>query len=590
MAFDGITTYHLNKELNHYLVNGRIRKIYQPETDEIRLLINHGKEKHHLLLSANSANSRIYISQNIKENPAAPPSFCMSLRKYILNGTIMGFEQHKTDRIIQIKIQQKNEFNEPVIRTLLIEIMGRNSNIILLNEKLDILDSLKKVGTSSSRFRQILPGKAYLYPPENDRLSYFEVMPESFSALLDEKQTLTIKDFLIQSFLGISPSLAKDIAFRSGLDDSQVIGKLTAKQKQYLNQEFFALIDRIKEKCEPVIYFTHRKPDDFSTTSNRYMEQNTKPKSFATVSDMLEEFYFQKDKILRFKSRSASLSQQLDTLLKKHLKKLANLKEDLTKAQKGEKYRLWGDLITANIYQITLGQKSATLVNYFDPDQENIEIPLKVNLSPSQNAQSYYKRYNKSKSAIAYLNPYIEMTEQQIYYLESLLNSLEQSTELDELEEIRHEYLNSEFNKKSVSKEDRKKKKVSKPMHFLSSEGFHIYVGKNNYQNDEIATRIGKDEDCWLHVKDAPGSHVLVVAKGKFITEKTLLEAGALAAWYSRSKGSNNIPVDYVEYKFLKKPPKSKPGMVTFTNQNTMYVSPDQETIDGITRLLEEDA
>jgi predicted ribosome quality control (RQC) complex YloA/Tae2 family protein len=502
----------------------------------------------------------------------------------------MGFEQHKTDRLIQIKIQQKNEFNEPVIRTLLIEIMGRNSNIILLNEKLDILDSLKKVGTSSSRFRQILPGKAYLYPPENDRLSYFEVMPESFSALLDEKQTLTIKDFLIQSFLGISPSLAKDIAFRSGLDDSQVIGKLTAKQKQYLNQEFFALIDRIKEKCEPVIYFTHRKPDDFSTTSNRYMEQNTKPKSFATVSDMLEEFYFQKDKILRFKSRSASLSQQLDTLLKKHLKKLANLKEDLTKAQKGEKYRLWGDLITANIYQITLGQKSATLVNYYNPDQENIEIPLKVNLSPSQNAQSYYKRYNKSKSAIAYLNPYIEMTEQQIYYLESLLNSLEQSTELDELEEIRHEYLNSEFNKKSVSKEDRKKKKVSKPMHFLSSEGFHIYVGKNNYQNDEIATRIGKDEDCWLHVKDAPGSHVLVVAKGKFITEKTLLEAGALAAWYSRSKGSNNIPVDYVEYKFLKKPPKSKPGMVTFTNQNTMYVSPDQETIDGITRLLEEDA
>jgi predicted ribosome quality control (RQC) complex YloA/Tae2 family protein len=320
------------------------------------------------------------------------------------------------------------------------------------------------------------------------------------------------------------------------------------------------------------------------------MEQNTKPKTFATVSDMLEEFYFQKDKILRFKSRSASLSQQLDTLLKKHLKKLANLKEDLTKAQKGEKYRLWGDLITANIYQITLGQKSATLVNYYNPDQENIEIPLKVNLSPSQNAQSYYKRYNKSKSAIAYLNPYIEMTEQQIYYLESLLNSLEQSTELDELEEIRHEYLNSEFNKKTVSKEDRKKKKVSKPMHFLSSEGFHIYVGKNNYQNDEIATRIGKDEDCWLHVKDAPGSHVLVVAKGKFITEKTLLEAGALAAWYSRSKGSNNIPVDYVEYKFLKKPPKSKPGMVTFTNQNTMYVSPDQETIDGITRLLEEDA
>jgi predicted ribosome quality control (RQC) complex YloA/Tae2 family protein len=590
MAFDGITTYHLYKELNHFLVNGRIRKIYQPETDEIRLLINHGKDKHHLLLSANSANPRIYITQNIKDNPAAPPSFCMSLRKYILNGTIIAFHQHKTDRLIQIKIQQKNEFNEPVIRTLVIEIMGRNSNIILLNENMDILDSLKKVGTSSSRFRQILPGKAYIYPPENDRISFWDASPEIFSALLEDKQSQSLKDFLLQSFLGISPAVAKDVVFRSGLAETQLISELTTKQKQYLNQEFIDLTKRIRENCQPVIYLVHRKPEDFSTISNRYVEQDASLNHYPTVSTMLEEFYFQKDKILRFKSRSASLSQQLDILLKKHQKKLKNLEEDLKKAQKGEKYRLWGDLITANIYRITLGQKSVSLVNYYDPNQASIEIPLKVNLSPAQNAQSYYKRYNKSKSAIAYLNPYIETTGQQIYYLESLLNSLEQSTELDELEEIRHEYLNSEFNKKSVSKEDRKKRKVSQPLHFLSSEGFHIYVGKNNYQNDEIATRLGKDEDCWLHVKDAPGSHVLIVAKGKFITENTLLEAGALAAWYSRLKGSNNIPVDYVEYKYLKKPPKSKPGMVTFTNQNTMYVSPDSESIDGIKRIAEEEA
>ncbi|WKY46371.1 NFACT RNA binding domain-containing protein [Eubacteriaceae bacterium ES3] len=589
MAFDGITTYHLTKELNDRLKDGRIRKIYQPETDEIRLLVNHGKEKQHLLLSANSSNPRLYITQNIKENPSAPPSFCMSLRKYILNGIILGFEQYQTDRLIQMKIQQKNEFNEPVIRTLIIEIMGRNSNIILLNEHFDILDSLKKVGVSSSRFRQILPGRAYVYPPLNHRIGFFSSSPESFSALLEAKSTVSIRDFFIQSFLGISPAISMEIAFRTGLNDSLIVNTLTKKQKQYLCQEFFDLVERIRSGSYPVIYFNHRKPEDFSTVNNHYLEQDFTAKNYSMVCNMLEDFYFQRDKILRFRSRSASLMQQLDTLLKKHQKKLKNLYDDLNKAQKGEKYRLWGDLITANIYQITSGQKSVTLMDYYDPEQKSIEIPMKVNLSPSQNAQSYYKRYNKSKSAIAYLIPYIETTEQQIYYLESLLNSLEQSTEIEELEEIRHEYINSEFNKKSVSKEDRKKKNVSRPMHFLSSEGFHIYVGKNNYQNDEIATRLGKDEDCWLHVKDAPGSHVLIVAKGKFITEKTLLEAGSLAAWYSRSKGSNNVPVDYVEYKYLKKPPKSKPGMVTFTNQNTMYITPKSEVIDNIERIYDED-
>ncbi len=585
MAFDGVTTYHLKKELNQLLVNGRIRKIYQPEKDEIRLLVNQGKFKYHLLLSVNPSNPRAYLTENLKENPSAPPNFCMSLRKYLLNGTITEIMQYKTDRILKFSILKNNEFNDPVVRTLLLELMGRNSNLILLDENDRILDSLKKVGTSSSRYRQILPGRDYIYPPENNRLSFLEFSPAHFKEMLSMLSDQSIESFLIKAFLGISPALAKEVSYRAGLDSQKEITSLSKKQEQFLIEAFDEVIALITEKSWPRIYFKRRRPLDFSTIPLHHLQQDYPFELYQSLSSMLEIYYFKKDKILRFKNKSASLSQQLESLYKKHQKKLKNLQGDLSKAQKGEKFRIWGDLVTANIYQIEKGMDKIDVVNYHDPEGKSIEIPLKSNRSPSENAQAYYKRYNKSKSAIRYLKPYIQETKEKEYYLGSLLNSLDQSTELAELDEIQDEFNRSEFNKKPKPKKKAKKNVISSPYHYLSSEGFHIVVGKNNYQNDLISTKLGENEDCWLHVKDLPGSHVLVIANGQFISEQTLLEAGNLAAWYSKARGSSKIPVDYVEYKYIKKPPKAKPGMIIFTNQRTMVVSPDLNLIESIERL-----
>lgn len=583
MAFDGITTYHLIRELKETLLEGHIRKIYQPETDEIRLGINRGRDNFDLLLSANANNPRVYLTRHPKGNPSTPPGFCMVLRKYLLNGTIADIRQHESDRVIAMDIACRNEFGDTVIRTLLTEIMGRNSNIILLDMSGDadapvIMDSLKKVGSSSNRYRQILPGHPYVFPPESGRRNFFTTDKDGFAALEKENAARPLSKALVQGFLGVSPLLAREICFRAGIDMEQSFGELSVKQSGWLYDALCEVRSQIIEGPAPAIYAHRRELVDFSTLSLRHMDGAT-AETFDTVSQMLESFYYQKDKKIRFTARSANLRHQLTTLYKKSSNKLNNLNQDMRRSKSDEKSKLYGDLVTANIYQIKKGMKSVTLPDYNDPDYKEVTIPLKVNETPAQNAQRFYKRYSKAKRAQIQLAQQIAITADQTYYLDSLLSSLDQCTELTELDEIRHEFAQSEFAKQTAHQKKPRRPEASHPMHYRSSEGFDIYVGKNNYQNDAISTRLGTDEDCWLHVKDIPGSHVLIAAAGRFITEATLLEAGMLAAWYSKARRSQNVPVDYVEFKYVKKPAKSKPGMVIFTNQNTMYVTPSEETI-----------
>lgn len=598
MAFDGIITRHLIEELQTLLIGGRIRKIYQPEADEIRLLINVNRENYNLLLSANANNPRVYLTEKPKGNPNTPPNFCMVLRKYLTNGIITAINQHETDRVIEFSVSGKNEFNDIVVKKLIVEIMGRNSNIILIDDKVSasgelnedasdiILDALKKVGSGSNRYRQILPGKVYIYPPEAGRQNYLSLTSEILNERIRQNSEMVVQRFFVQEFLGISPAAAREICFRAGVHPEIRLKELSSKQIGFLFNSYHEIVSEIRLVPNPVIYYFNREIVEFSTLSLHHLSDCTAQK-YPSVSKMLEAYYYIKDKKIRFSAKSANLKHQLDTLLKKNYKKLDNLHRDLSESQKSEKNKYYGDLITANIWQLKKGMREASLTDYNDPSMPVITVPLKVNETPSQNAQRFYKKYNKGKRAQVLLDEQIQTTEEQIYYLESLLNSLEQCTELDELDEIRHEYAHSEFNKKALSKDDRKKATVSKPLHYISSEGFHIYVGKNNYQNDYISTRLGTDEDCWLHVKDIPGSHVLVVADGRFITEATLLEAGMLAAYFSKAKNSQNVPVDYVEFKFLKKPRKAKPGMVIFTNQNTMYITPDKNKIASITQVTE---
>lgn len=597
MAFDGITTKHLIKELQETITGGRIRKIYQPENDEIRMTINKEKENYNLLISANANNPRVYLTEKLKENPNTPPSFCMVLRKHLLNGIIVDIVQHETDRVIEFSISGKNEFNDVVIKKLVVEIMGRNSNVILIDDKTDasgetqdgediILDAMKKVGSGSNRYRQILPGKAYIYPPESGRQNFLSLTEARLHEMVAENPETVTERFWVQCFLGLSPVIAREFCFRAGLNPELKLKEFSKKQLGYLYQAFREVMEEIEKGPDCGIYYFRREIIDFSTVNLHHMTDNERS-AYTSVSKMLEAFYYIKDKKIRFKAKSANLRHQLDTLLKKNYKKLQNLHQDMDNSKKNEKNKLYGDLITANIYRIEKGMETVDLVDYTDPEMKTVTVHLKVNETPSQNAQRFYKKYNKGKRAQIQLAEQIKTTEEQVYYLESLTGGLDQSTELNELDEIRHEFMHSEFNKKGLTpKEAKKQIAASKPLHFISSEGFDIYVGKNNYQNDYISTRLGVAEDCWLHVKDIPGSHVLIVANGRFITEDTLLEAGMLAAWHSKAKNSENVPVDYVEFKYLKKPKKSKPGMVIFTNQNTMYVTPNQDKIAAIRQVL----
>lgn len=600
MAFDGITTKHLIKELQETITGGRIRKIYQPENDEIRMTINREKENYNLLISANANNPRVYLTEKLKENPNTPPSFCMVLRKHLLNGIIVDIVQHETDRVIEFSISGKNEFNDVVIKKLVVEIMGRNSNVILIDDKTDasgetqdgediILDAMKKVGSGSNRYRQILPGKVYIYPPESGRQNFLSLTEDRYYEMVAENPETVTERFWVQCFLGLSPIIAREFCFRAGLNPELKLKEFSKKQLGYLYQAFREVMEEIEKGPDCGIYYFRREIVDFSTVSLHHMTDSERS-AYTSVSKMLEAFYYIKDKKIRFKAKSANLRHQLDTLLKKNYKKLQNLHQDMDNSKKNEKNKLYGDLITANIYRIEKGKETIELVDYSDPEMKTVKVHLKVNETPSQNAQRFYKKYNKGKRAQIQLAEQIKTTEEQVYYLESLTGGLDQSTELNELDEIRHEFMHSEFNKKGLTpKEAKKKIAASKPLHFISSEDFDIFVGKNNYQNDYISTRLGVDEDCWLHVKDIPGSHVLVVAKGRFITEDTLLEAGMLAAWHSKAKNSENVPVDYVEFKYLKKPKKSKPGMVIFTNQNTMYVTPNKDKIAAIRQVFDSD-
>ena len=596
MAFDGITTYHLTLELQETLVGGKIRKIYQPDHDEIRLFINRHGENHLLLLSANANNPRVYLTQKKKDNPAAPPSFCMALRKHLIGGTVSKIYQHLSDRVILFDILVKNEFNEPVTKTLIAEIMGRNSNIILTQSPENIpesendggdaspviIDTLKKIGASSSRYRQILPGYRYIFPPERDRLNLFIHHEASdLSTVLSRRPKGKLADALIKGYLGVSPQIAREICFRAGLDPDSCPADLSVKRRGFLEDAFADVLGDILASCRPELYYFRRTVRDFSTIPLRQYDSLTR-KAAPSVSAMLEAFYYEKDKKARFQTRSADLKHRLTTLYKKETKKLSNLHNDLLHAENAEIYKIYGDLITANVYALEKGMTEATLPNYHDPDYAPLRVPLKVNETPMQNAQRYYQKYNKSKRALDRLAEQIALTEDNVFYLSGVLDSLNRCTELPELEEIRHEAaVSGLFDKRGRGVKTRRPE-ASKPMRFRSSEGFEILVGKNNYQNDAIATRLGDDEDCWLHVKNAPGSHVLIKAEGRFITEATLLEAGALAAWFSSVRGSEHVEVDYVEYKFVKKPKKAKPGMVIFTGQNTMNVRPDKRLAETL--------
>jgi len=584
MPFDGITVSSLVNELESTILNGRIEKIYQPEKDELNINIRNNKTNYRLVISASPMYPKMHLTEAVKSNPLTAPAFCMLLRKHLTSSRIISIKQPSLERIIELSFNCVDEMGYSVEKSLIVEIMGRHSNIIFIDsESRVIIDSIKRVGNDMSSIRTVMPSFKYIYPPSADKIDPLTINSEDFlSSIKTEAGSVKAHKHLVKTFYGISPVIAQEICFRARIDGDSDIKELDKNSIFALFGEFNNVMEEIKNKnFTPNIIREGTKNIDFSPlklsiySSHEILKTNS-------ISKAIEEFYFQKDLQDRIKQRTGDLSRILKTRLERSEKKLGILESELAEAKNSEYYRLCADIIMSNLYRLHKGQDKAVLPNFYSSEGEDIEIKLDPRLSPSDNAQKYYKQYNKSKGAKKIIKEQIEQVLDEIVYLESIQDSLSKSLNESEINEIRQELIQEGYikSRKENKKGTKNSQKPSKPMHFISSSGFNIYVGKNNMQNDYLTLKLASANDLWFHTKDIPGSHVILKTEGREPDENTLIEAATLAAYYSKGKLSSNVPVDYTQKKNVKKPSGAKPGKVIYENYKTIYITPDEEMVN----------
>jgi len=588
MPLDGVLLNSVLTELQDTIIDGKIDKIHQPEKDEIHMTIRAKGENYRLLLSASPNYPRIHFTEQRKQNPDPPPMFCMLLRKHLTSGRIVNIVQPQFERIIELHIESKDELGDVTVKRLIIEIMGRHSNIILVDGNGKILDSIKHITDEISRVREVLPGKQYVVPPSHGKVNPLETDSQMLMQRFNQSQTDKKADrFLSDLFTGVSLQTAGEICFLAIGARDLGIQELSDEEKLKIIEAFKDFFQKVKNKEFQTVVLkdpSGMPRDIFPFPYFQYSSENQE--HFASVSQALEYFYLEKDRKDRMHQRSAYLNKVLKQNLERCRKKLAVLQEELLEAENDEKYRLWGELITANIYQIPKGAKEVSLLNYYDPEGSSIIIPLDENKTAAKNAEAYFRKYNKAKKALEMISRQIEENQLEIQYLESLLHSLENCTDELEVNEIRQELIEEGYIKAGEkAKQKDRPSKTSKPHHFISSDGFDMYVGKNNHQNDMLTLKIAGPNDIWLHTKNIPGSHVIIKADGKKVPEKTLLEAGLLAATFSKGKQSSNVPVDYCPRKNVKKSSGAKPGMVIYENYKTMYITPSEEEVKKLKKI-----
>lgn len=589
MAFDGIVTKSVVEEMKTLLIGGRIDKVYQQERDEILLLIYSNGTNYRLLLSSSSNNPRMYITKYSKKNPQTPPMFCMVLRKHLIGGKVLDIRQHLMDRVVLIDVSCLDEFGESSKNTLVIEIMGKHSNIILIdNDSKKILDSIKKVSISMSRVRQILPGLEYQYPPEGEKISPLDLSEDNFNNFLSlEKPNTKVFKFFYFNYLGLSPIISREICFRANVDIDIPLDKLNPLQIDNLYSSFYSMVDDIKNNKYSPQYILDESDEIMAFHSLDINQYGDRQKlTFGSPSSLLDSVFKQKDTSDRVNQKSQAIKKTIGTKLDRALNKLSKQKTSLLESKDREKYKVYADLISANSHSIGRGLKTVELQNFYDENMDLLQIPLDHKVSPIENAQKYYKRYSKLKTAENLLKRQIPQTQNEILYLENVLTNIDNSTEVEDLDEIKEELVLEGYIKAKKDKKNKNKKtKLSKPHHYISKDGFDIYVGKNNRQNDQLTLKFAHKDDLWLHVKDMPGSHVIIRKDNKEIPDSTLEEAGVLAAFYSKAKNSNNVAVDFTEKRNVRKTRNAKPGMVIYDNFKTMNIDPRKDRVNSIKKL-----
>lgn len=572
MAFDTICVKKTVEELNSALLGGRVDKIHQPEKDELMISVRNFGGTHKLVISASANNARIHFTETAKENPKTPPMFCMLLRKYLSGGKIIKISQSSHERIVEIDIEAYNDLGDLTVKHLICEIMGRNSNIILCRDDYHIIDSAKHVDFTRSSVRQILPGCTYAAPPAQEKIAILSDDIKNVS--LDfSHDGLRPDKAIMEAVSGISPITARELVFLATGSSSTVCGELSDADKENIRAELIAFAENIVFKpC--IIFDTNGKPLDFSATEIRQYGSSLRVEYYDSMSEVVRRFYAERDKKERMRQKSADLTKLLTNKLERCTKKLVIQEKTLKDAENKEKYKIYGDLVTANLYRIADGAAAVTVSNYYEPNCPEIEIELSPMLSASKNAQRYYKLYQKLKNAEVEVEKQKIACLADIEYLESTLSAVENSTSEGDLNAIRTEMAEQGYIKRKKT-EKKEAKSQSKPMHFVSSDGFDIYVGKNNTQNDYLTLRFANSADIWFHTKKIHGSHTVIkLGIDKDVPRSTMLEAAQLAAYYSRARESSQVPVDYTQIKNVKKPSGAKPGMVIYDNYNTVYVTP----------------
>ncbi|KUP07053.1 hypothetical protein Q75_05855 [Bacillus coahuilensis p1.1.43] len=563
MSFDGLFTKSMVNELQP-LIGGRINKVHQPYKLEILLNIRANGKNQKLLLSSHPSYARVQLTEQSYDNPTTPPMFCMLLRKHLEGYIIENIYQKDLERMIIMEVKGRNEIGDISYKQLIIEIMGRHSNIILVDkERGMILDSIKHVSFALNSYRSIVPGQTYKYPPAQEKNNPLVATKDDILRTLDFTSGKLDKQ-IVNAYSGVSPLLAKEIIFRAGLANRDSVPTSFVQVLHHFNENILSPSLMVNEKEYFYAFPINHTASDVVT--------------FPSLSSLLDRFYDQKAERDRVKQQGHDLERLLKNEREKNVTKITKLEDTQREAANADTFQLYGELLTANMYQIKQGMKEISVVNYYEEDGSTITITLDPRKSPSDNAQKYFTKYQKSKTALKMVAVQIEKALEEIEYLDTLIQQLESASTQD-LEEIREELREEGYLKKVFTK---KKKSTQKPNldEYRASDGTTILVGKNNKQNDYLTNKLAHREDIWLHTKDIPGSHVVIRSNDP--SEETILEAAILSAYFSKAKESSSVPVDFTKIKHVKKPNGSKPGFVTYDHQQTVFVTPSIDQVRAL--------
>lgn len=590
MAFDGITVSCLVEEMKEKILNGRIYKIAQPEKDELLLTIKCKKTKeeaggerealqHRLLLSADPSLPLAYFTKDNKKSPMTAPNFCMLLRKHIQNGRIVSITQPGLERIINIEIEHLNELGDLCRKQLIVELMGKHSNIIFCNEEGMIMDSIKHISGMVSSVREVLPGREYFVPQTEKKEDPVkeDLSKEHFLSLIQEKSMPLYKS-IYSHFTGISPIAAQEICYLAEVDSDKPSGAMERQEADRLAEAYFAYIKQVKEKTyQPFIVYEKKEPKEYSVLPLT-IYNSLEREEFQSLSELLEHYYAAKSAVTRIRQKSVDIRKVVQTALERNIKKYDLQCRQLKDTEKRETYKVYGELLHTYGYQAEPMAKSVRVENYYTGEMLN--IPLAPDLTALENAKKYFQKYNKLKRTYEALTEFTKETKEEIEHLETVMTALDIAVLEEDLAQIKEELIESGYIRRKGG--GKKAKLTSRPYHFISKDGFHMYVGKNNYQNEELTFKLAEGNDWWFHAKGIPGSHVIVKSGGKEIADSTFEDAGRLAAHFSRARGQDKVEIDYVEKKQVKKPAGGKPGFVVYYTNYSLMIDSDISDIEEV--------